>query len=76
MLIMLMISFTCSDLFRKIKICEDEMKWLDGYFKMAVSANQAISRLETKNTATRCWKQGISLETLDTVAPCGLRGRK
>ena len=57
-----MISFTCSDLFRKIKICEDEMKWLDGCFKMAVSANQAIpeliiSRLETKNTATRCWKQ-------------------
>jgi len=51
----LLISFTCSDLRRMTKMCEDEMKWLDMCFKMAVLANQdipclIISRLETKRT--------------------------
>jgi len=50
---LLLTSTTCSDLCRMTKISEDEMKWLDMCFKMAVSANQVIpdlviSRLETK----------------------------
>ena len=71
---LLLTSTTCSDLCRMTKISEDEMKWLDMCFKMAVSANQVIpdlviSRLETKKTV-RWWNSimaGISSQTLDTV---------
>jgi len=39
---LLLIASTRSDLHRMTKICEDEMKWLDICFKMAVSANWVI----------------------------------